>query len=69
MLKKLKEAREKALAKKEGRPIPMKKIKIPSTMNGYWIREGDDFPFCGFLEPFIDPASGKRTRVWRYSLI
>ena len=30
-------------------------------MNGYWIREGDEFPFCGFPEPFIDPASGKRT--------
>ena len=58
---KAKEAREKALAKKEGRPIPMKKVKIPPTMNGYWIREGDDFPFCGFPEPFIDPPSGKRT--------
>ena len=58
---KAKEAREKALAKKEGRPIPMKKVRIPPTMNGYWIREGDDLPFCGFSEPFTDPASGKRT--------
>ena len=39
----------------------MKKVKIPPTMNGYWIREGDDFPFCGFPEPFIDTVSGKRT--------
>ena len=57
--RKAKNAREKALAKKEGRPIPMTKVKIPPTMNGYWIREGDDFPFCGFPEPFIDSASGK----------
>ena len=49
------------MAKKEERPIPLKKVKIPPTMNGYWIREGDDFPFCGFPEPFIDLASGKRT--------
>ena len=57
---KAKEAHEKALAEKEGRHVPMKKVKILPTMNGYWIREGDDFHFCGFLEPFIDPASGKR---------
>ena len=38
----------------------MKKVKILPTMNGYWIRKGDDFPFCGFPEPFINPASGKR---------
>ena len=57
---KAKEAREKALAKKEGRPIWMKKVKIPPTMNGYWIREGDDFPFFSFPKPIIDSASGKR---------
>ena len=60
-VQKAKEAREKALAKKEGRPILMKKVKIPPTMNSYWIHEGDDFLFCGFPEPFIDPVSGKRT--------
>ena len=56
---KAKKAREKALAKKEGRHVPMKKVKIPPTTNGYWIREGDEFSFCGFPKPFIYPASGK----------
>ena len=58
---KAKEAHEKALAKKEGRLTPMKKVKILPTTNSYWIREGDDFPFCGFSEPLINPASGKHT--------
>ena len=57
---KAKKACEKALAQKEGRPIPMTKVKIPPTMNNYWIREGNDFLFYGFPKPFIDAASGKR---------
>ena len=51
-----KEAHEKALTNKEGRPVPLKKVKIPPTMSGYWIREGNDFPFCGYTEAFINPA-------------
>ena len=25
-----------------------------TTLNEYFVKEGDDFPFCGFLEPWIN---------------
>lgn len=31
------------------------------TLNGYFVKEGEDFPFCGFPEPPVDQVT--KTRV------
>ncbi|KAH7859889.1 hypothetical protein Vadar_006732 [Vaccinium darrowii] len=59
ILQKVREAREKALARKEGRELPAKRMKIP-LMNGRWVREGKNFPFCRYLEPWIDPVTQEK---------
>lgn len=30
------------------------------TLNGQFIKEGEDFLFCGFLEPWYDPVTRRR---------
>lgn len=47
-------AKKKAFAKKEKHgydPVPMKPCF--RTLNGYFVKEGETFPLCGFPESWI----------------
>lgn len=51
---KRREIMKKAKAIKEGKKWPEKKLVIPNTLNGMFVREGEDLPFCGFSETWVD---------------
>ena len=43
-----------------GTSVEMKKtVYAGSSLNGYFVKEGEDFPYCGFQEPWINDQ-GKR---------
>lgn len=37
-----------------------KKLVIPRTMNRMFVREEEDFPFCGFVETWIEEGTKKQ---------
>ena len=49
----------KARAKQMGKPFDLMHRPIQGTLNGRFVREGEDFPFCGFPEPWLN-AERKR---------
>ncbi|MBY3556108.1 G patch domain-containing protein, partial [Modestobacter lapidis] len=51
MLAKEKE-RDQARAKKQGYTITIEPYRL--TLNGSFVKEGEDFPYCGFPEPYYD---------------
>lgn len=53
--------KEKGKARAEGRVPDIKISPYRPTLNGYFIKEGDDFPYCGFPEPMFNPTT--KTRV------
>lgn len=57
---KKKEAMEQAKAKREGKPYLGKKLVIPRTMNGIFVREWEDFPFCGFIKTWVEEGTKKK---------
>ncbi|MBY3555958.1 hypothetical protein HGI15_21605, partial [Modestobacter lapidis] len=44
--------RNQARAKKQGYTITIEPSRL--TLNGSFIKEGEDFPYCGFPEPYYD---------------
>jgi len=49
--------KEKGKARAEGRVPDLKISPYRPTLNGYFIKEGDDFPYCGFPEPMFNPTT------------
>ena len=43
-----------AKAKQSGRPYEIVHRPNQGTMNGRFVREGEDFPFCAFPEPCLN---------------
>ena len=43
-----------ARAKKAGKPFGLMHRPIQGTLNGRFVWEGEDFPFCGFTEPWLN---------------
>lgn len=53
-VRKGKEMARRARAKKTGKPYELVHRPIPGTLNGCFVREREDFPFYGFLEPWLN---------------
>ena len=49
--------RERSLAKAVKAVLTRNPLPNFKTLNGYFVREGDSFPFCGFPEPWICPIT------------
>ena len=49
-----------ARAKQAGKPFELMHRPIQGTLTGRFVREGEDFPFCGFPEPWL---TAERKRV------
>ncbi|KAF5934569.1 hypothetical protein HYC85_030740 [Camellia sinensis] len=58
-VRKGKEMAGRARAKQAGKPFELMHRPIWGTLNGRFVREGEDFPFCGFPEPWLN-AERKR---------
>ena len=43
-----------ARAKQAGKHFELMHRPIQGTLNGCFVREGEDFPFCGFPEPWLN---------------
>ena len=44
----------------QGKNVEMKRtVCTGSSLNGYFVKEGEDFPYCGFQEPWFN-SQGKR---------
>lgn len=53
----LQRSRERIKAKAEGRIPDIRISPYKPTLNGYFVKEGEDFPFCRFPEPSIDEVT------------
>lgn len=58
-VRKGKEMVGRARAKQAGKPFELIHRPIHGTLNGHFVREAEDFPFCGFPEPWLN-AKKKR---------
>lgn len=53
-VRKEKEMAGRAKAKQSGKHYELLHRPIRGTLNGRFVREGKDFPFCAFLEPWLN---------------
>ncbi|KAF5934572.1 hypothetical protein HYC85_030743 [Camellia sinensis] len=58
-VRKGKEMAGRARAKQAGKPFELMHRPIQGILNGRFVREGENFPFCGFPEPWLN-AEKKR---------
>ena len=57
---KARQARDKAAARKNGQLYDQMMKPHSRSLNGQFVREGENFPFCGFAEFFTDELTGAR---------
>ncbi|GMP67042.1 hypothetical protein CsSME_00027165 [Camellia sinensis var. sinensis] len=58
--RKTEEIRERIKAKRIMQQFELVHKPIHWTLNGRFVHQGEDFPFCGFPEPWIDQVEKKR---------
>ncbi|KAF7121036.1 hypothetical protein RHSIM_Rhsim13G0127400 [Rhododendron simsii] len=56
----IEEKRKESMEKAKGNTVKEKALAIQKMLNGWFVREGEDFPFCGFAETWEDEVTKQR---------